>query len=460
VSAPVAAVVGGGITGLVAALDLHRAGVSVVLLEAGPDAGGKILTKTIENVAVEAGADSFLVREPWALELCRSIGLGGDLVRPAVFGGMVWSRGRLHPLPRGVTLGIPTLPVALVRSGLLSRRGALRGATDIFHSAPLRGPDVSIGALVRDRLGDEVLERLVDPLLAGTRAGDPDEMSLAAAAPELDTIARRHRSLILGLRTWGPGEPETPVFMAPVGGMTRLVRALKTELRDAEVRFDAPVGAIARDGRRFRLQTAAGDVAADAVVLAAPAHATARQVEALDPAASGALGSIPYASVAVVALVYPTGAGRPPGAGGLPGGSSGMLVPRVEARTVAACTWYSAKWPASTPADGFVLRAVVGRSGHTAALDLADDDLVAAVHEDLAGMLGLSDPPRSHVVTRWERGLPQYTIGHADRVAGAELSLAQKGPLFLAGAAYRGPGIPDCIKSATEAAASAVSALV
>ena len=449
----VVAVVGGGVTGLVAARELDRAGADVALFEAAPDAGGKIVTKTLENVAVEAGPDSFLVREPWPVELCRSIGLGNDLIQPAVFGGLVWSRGRLHPLPRGLVLGIPTLPVRIARGGLLSMRGSARALGDLFNPKPLTGKDVSIGALVRDRLGDEVLERLVDPLLAGTRAGDADEMSLAAAAPELDAIARRHRSVVLGLRAWKPERPETPVFMAPVGGMARLVHALKTELLGADVRLASPVERVERDGAGFRVVSATGEVRADAVVLTAPAYATAMQVAGLDPGAAEALEAIPYASVAVVALAYPSSAGEPPRKG------SGMLVPRAEARTVAACTWYSTKWPASSLADGFVLRAVVGRSGRHPALDLDDDDLVERVHEDLAGMLRLKEPPRSHLVTRWERALPQYTVGHLDRVTGAELALAQRGPLFLAGAGYRGSGIPDCIRQANEAAAAAVNAL-
>jgi oxygen-dependent protoporphyrinogen oxidase len=453
VSGKIVAVVGGGVTGLTAARELDRAGADVVLLEAAPEAGGKIATKTLENVAVEAGPDSFLVRDPWALDLCRAIGLGNDLVRPAVFGGMVWSRGRLHPLPRGLVLGIPTLPVKMGRTGVMSRRGAIRGLGDLLNSKPLTGKDVSIGSLVRDRLGDEVLERLVDPLLAGTRAGDADEMSLAAAAPELDAVARRHRSLVLGLRAWSPERPATPVFMAPIGGMTRLVQALKTELLHADVRLGSRVDSVARDGSRFVLRTRAEEVRADAVVLTAPAPATARQVADLEPAAAQALGSIGYASVAVVALAYPVAAGPPPQSG------SGMLVPRAEKRTVAACTWYSTKWPASSPADGFLLRAVVGRAGRHPALDLDDDALVAKVHEDLADMLGLSAPPRASLVTRWENALPQYTVGHLDRVTGAELALAQRGPLFLAGAGYRGSGIPDCIRQATEAAAAVASAL-
>jgi protoporphyrinogen/coproporphyrinogen III oxidase len=453
VSGRVVAVVGGGVTGLVAARELDRAGADVVVLEAAERAGGKIETKTLENVAVEGGPDSFLVRDPWALDLCRSIGLGNDLIRPAVFGGMVWSRGRLHSLPRGLVLGIPTLPVNMLRAGLVSRRGALRGMGDLFNSKPLTGKDVSVGALIRHRLGDEVLERVVDPLLAGTRAGDADEMSLAAAAPELDTIARRHRSLVLGLRAWQPNTPKTPVFMAPVGGMARVVHALKTELLHADVRLGSPVDRIERDGAAFRVESTSGEVRADAVVLTAPAYAAATQVAGLDAGAAQALAGIRYASVAVVALAYPSSAGAPPAQG------SGMLVPRVEARTVAACTWYSTKWPASSLPDGFVLRAVVGRSGRHPVLDLDDDDVVADVHEDLARMLGLKEPPRSHLVTRWDDALPQYAVGHLDRVTGAELALAQRGPVFLAGAGYRGSGIPDCIRQATEAAAAAANAL-
>ena len=448
---PTVAVVGAGITGLTAARELDRAGLEVIVIDSAPDAGGKIATATVENVLVERGPDSFLVRDPWALQLCQNIGLGSDLAEPSVFGGTVWSRGRLHALPRGLIGGIPTLPTGFVRSGLLSRRGALRATGDLFNSKPLTGPDVSVGALVRDRLGDEVLERLVDPLLAGTRAGDPDEMSLATAAPELDTIARRHRSLILGVRAWGAGP--APVFMAPIGGMNRIVQALKSELRGTDLRFGEPVETIGKKGREFVLTTPSGEVRVAAAVLAAPAPATARQVAGLEESASNALASIPYASTAVVALVYGRGAGSPPAIG------SGMLVPRAERRTVSACTWYSTKWPASSPPDGFVLRAVVGRSGREEELDLSDDDLVARVHEDLAEMLGLNESPRTSLVTRWDDGIPQYKVGHRDRVTGAELALGRHGPLFLAGAAYRGSGIPDCIKGATDAAASVIETL-
>ena len=233
-------VIGGGISGLTAAFELVRRGVRpVIVLEADERFGGKIRTEMIDGITVDVGPDSFLAREPWGVELCEKIGLAGELRSPAVFGACIWTGGKLKPLPPGFAFGMPASPLSALRAGLLSPLGAARAAADLFLPGPLEGPDVAIGEFVRRRFGSQVLERLVDPLLAGTRAGDPARMSLAVAAPQIDDLARRHRSLILGLRTArrsGALETGPPPFLTVAGGLERLVRRLVERLQpDAEL---------------------------------------------------------------------------------------------------------------------------------------------------------------------------------------------------------------------------------
>ena len=441
------AVVGGGIAGLVAARTLVRARLRVVVFEADARLGGKIRTDRLEGRVAEAGPDSFLVREPDAERLCADLGVG-DLVSPAAFGAHVWWRERLRALPEGYVLGVPASPLAALRSGILSPRGVGRALGDLFMPGPLEGPDISVGALIRRRFGEEVLQRLVDPVLAGTRAGDPDDMSLAAAAPQIDAAARSHRSVLVGLmRAGGSAAARAPRFRAPRAGMGTVVDALSDELAGrADLHLGCAVQAIDRSASGYALRAGTERVLADGVVVAVPAFAAAKLLAPVSRVAARELSGIAYASIALVSLVYP------PGAGTLPPTGSGILVPSSERRLIAGCTWTSRKWHHLAPRDGALsLRCFVGRAGNHPGLELDDHQLVRSADGELRAALRLRAGPRASSVVRWRDAIPQYSVGHNARVDRVERALGDQ-PLALAGAAYRGSGLPECIRQGEAAA--------
>lgn len=446
--APRVAIIGGGITGLVAALRLSQQKAEVVLVEAGDRLGGKIQTRRLAGATIELGADAFLPRDERPLQLCREVGLEHELTEPADFGAWIFHGERLHRMPAGTLLGAPTSLAPVATTSLLSWRGKARAALDLAGTGPLRGPDVSVASLIRSRLGAEVLERMVDPLLAGTRAGDVSEMSLAAAIPPIDQAARAHGSLIRGLRQ-ATSTGSRPSFHAPRDGMSRLVEGLEAKLQTVEILKRRRVQQVARDGSGFRLEVDGGPVQADAVLITAPSYAAADLVRDIAPDAAQELVAIPHASAAVVNLSFG------PDQVALPPGGSGVLVPSSERMTLSGCTWFSKKWPAHAAPNGAItVRCFVGRSNRDPALELDDDDLVGVVATELARVIEVSAEPIDHHVHRWERGLPQYKVGHLERVGRIETLLAGTGPLAVAGASYRGSGIPDCIAQAETASAS------
>jgi oxygen-dependent protoporphyrinogen oxidase len=426
--------------------------VDVTLLEAGAGVGGKINTVSLEGARVELGPDSFLPRDDRPLRLCRDIGLADELVEPNDFGGWLYRDGSLTRLPSGTVLGFPASFGSLATTRVLSPSGRVRAAGEVFNRRPLSGPDVSVGAFTRARFGHEVLERLVDPLLAGTRAGDVDEMSLAAAIPPVDAVARSHRSVFLGLRrARKAARSDRPRFFAPRGGMHRLVEALEDAMPAVQVHRDAPVGSIEiDDGGGFALSTSEGSLAADGVIVTAPAHAAGAMLRPLSSVAAKELKSIDHAPSSVINLLFPDGSAR------LPDGGSGVLIPTSERMVLSGCTWFSRKWPHLQAGDGRItIRCFVGRGPRDGALDLSDRDLTDAVVRELGTILRLDAAPTATTVTRWEAGLPRYTVGHLERVARIEEELTAFPRLRVAGASLRGSGIPDCIVQA-EAAAAAI----
>lgn len=441
--------IGGGITGLVAArsLRMERPDVQVVVLERDDRLGGKILTQEIAGVPVEAGADWFITRQPAALELCRELGLGDELVPPKRSGAYVWMRKKLRKLPPGLVRGLPLHPSVALRAGLLSPAGALRVATEALNKRPLTGPDVSVGEFVRTRFGDEVMEQLVDPMLAASRSGRADEMSLAAAAPEIDSIARSNPSVLRGLRglrrAAGGPPPSTP-FLGVRGGMTRLIDTLAGNLQGAEVRTGTSVDSIQRRGEGWIVRTADEEIGASAVIAAVPAFAAADLLQHAGDGLATDLRAIRYAAALVATLVYPPGAGPPPAEG------SGLLVPTRERRLLTAAAWFSEKWEHARPADGsLVLRCFVGKPE---AADMSDEDLERALAGEARTMLGLGGPPVESRITRWSAALPVYRVGHLQLVDRIESQLAELPGLVLAGAGYRGSGLPDCIAQGQRAA--------
>jgi oxygen-dependent protoporphyrinogen oxidase len=457
-------IIGAGIAGLAAAHQLHRTGHAVTIVEADPQPGGKLRTSKFAGRMVDESADAFLLRVPWALDLCRDLGLDAELVHPASRNAYIFSRGELRPLPPQV-MGVPTDVEAVARGGILSPAGLERLRQDLRRpSGPLTGPDTAIGAAIEVRLGGEALDRLVDPLVGGINAGDTRRLSLAAVVPQIDAIARDtdHASLVEAAaaaqrRAAGqPGaDPTRPIFAAHPSGMARLVEALVDAMpgatwhRGRRAVALEPLGPVGGPGR-WRTHLDDGGTVDGGVVLALPAFAAAPLLAPHAAAAAAVLDSIEHASVALVALaVRPDDVRRP-----LDG--SGFLVPRIEDALLTACSWASAKWShlGAESGDGtVVLRASAGRAGDGRALDLDDADLVERLVDDLGRTMGLSGAPTEVRVNRWIDSFPQYAPGHLDRVADLVRSLAVQAPgLALAGAALNGVGIPACIRSGIEAA--------
>jgi protoporphyrinogen/coproporphyrinogen III oxidase len=436
-------VVGAGVTGLTAAYRLTQVGHDVTVLEASDTLGGKLRTTPFAGApAVDEGADVFLARVPWATELCEELGLGDDLISPAASSASVWWNGRMHPIPTGLVLGVPAGLAGLARSQLLSPRGKITAALE-----PLRRPQEahdSVGSLIRARFGDEVLERLVDPLLGGINAGDCDQLSLAASAPQLETAAKEHRSLLLGLRR---NRPKTtgPIFSAPRQGMAAIPRALASHLHD--VRLSTPARSLTRDNGRWRIVTDTDSIWADGVLLAVPAFVAADLLADISPAAVMGLRGIDHASVVMVTLAFPSAA-----FGQMPEGA-GYLVPKPQQRSVTAVSVGTAKWPAWRVGDQVILRVSVGRYG-TEAVTIGDDStLLERALNDIRPALALRTDPTAHRITRWDRAFPQYRPGHLGHILTIKKTLASDVQrLYVAGAGYDGIGVPACIRQGNQVA--------
>jgi oxygen-dependent protoporphyrinogen oxidase len=467
-SLPHVVVVGGGIAGLAAAARLSGADGSprsarVTLLEAGDRLGGKLRTGELAGIQVDLGAESMLARRPEAVALARAVGLGDALQPPATAKAAIWTRGALRPMPTGHVMGVPGDLDALAASGVVSPEGLARISEDLDPDRPASdvGDDVAVGAYIAERLGREVVDRLVEPLLGGVYAGHADQLSLRAAVPQLLATARGGGSLVQGVRALqaanraNPANP-APVFQGIDGGIGRLPLAVADACRAAgvELRLGAEVRALRRTADGWQVRAGEELLAADAVVLAVPAPAAARLLADEAPAASAELAAVEYAGMALVTLAFHRSE-----LGGLTG--SGFLVPPVDGRSIKASTFSSNKWRwlAEAAPDTFVLRTSVGRHHEEQDLDRDDADLVARSLRDLAEAAGITAVPFASTVTRWRAGLPQYPVGHLDRVDRIEKEVAALPGLALCGAAYQGVGIPACIAGAWRAATLVQGAL-
>ncbi|HEX2042976.1 MAG TPA: protoporphyrinogen oxidase [Acidimicrobiales bacterium] len=458
------AVLGGGITGLATAWYLSAAAgpapPRVTLLEASGRLGGKIRTEELAGLPVEAGPDTFLGRVPWARDLCRELGMEDELVSPATSKAWIWRAGRLRPLPPGTVLGVPVSPRALLAGPHLSAAGAARAALDLVLPKRPLPPDPSVADVVEGRMGREVVDRLVDPLVGGIHAGHADRLSARSAAAPLADAAHRHRSLILGLRSGrksAPNEGEGPMFLGVSGGLGRLVERLASALDGTEVRLGTAAGPLAAGtGGRWLVRCEPGPpVEADVVVLTLPAGPAAAALAPVAPSAARQLERIRYASVVVATMGY-----RPAAVPSALDGS-GFLVPRTEGRLITACTWSTSKWPELARSGLVLLRASAGRDGDDRALGMDDDELVRALHEELVAMVAIHELPVTSRVDRWPASFPQYERGHDDRVRTIDAALAAEAPgVVVAGAAYRGLGIAACVQQARTAAERALGGIM
>lgn len=419
----------------------------MTVLEGSARVGGILHTSEVGGIQVDAGADAFLARVPEAERLAREVGLGASLVSPATGTAHIWVGGRMRALPPGTILGVPGSLRSVVSSGVLSWRGLLRAAGDlVLPRTPVLG-DVAVGDLVGRRLGREVVERLVDPLLGGVYAGRADDLSLESTVPQLNRGARTHRSLMRAVRARPSESPSTegPVFQSLDGGLGRLPEAVARGLGDGVVRLSSRAALIERVGSAWRITLVGGRaLVVDAVVVATPAPIAATLLRYAAPALSGELSAIATASVVIVTFAFPRDA-----LAGAPAGS-GFLVPATEGRLMKACTFSSAKWAHLDAGEVAIVRCSVGRAGEPAPDD--DDVIVTRLLDELRMSVGVTASPVDVRVTRWTDALPQYAVGHRDRVSRIETALAQLPGLALAGSAYDGVGVPACIRSGDAAA--------
>ncbi|MFD3722551.1 protoporphyrinogen oxidase [Streptomyces sp. NPDC058674] len=457
-------VIGGGIAGLAAAHRLLTDGVRVTLLEAGSRLGGKLRAGELAGAPVDLGAESVLARRPEALDLARAVGLGDALRSPATATAHLWTRGALRPMPRGHVMGVPGDLGPLAASGVLSPEGLARiGAEHALPPAEI-GEDVAVGAYVAARMGREVVDRLVEPLLGGVYAGDAYRISMRAAVPQLFEAARTHALLGDGVRELQRRAAEQPQAAGPVfagidGGIGRLPPAVAEACRAAGARIllDTPARELTRTPGGWRVLAGDEAVEADGVVLATPAGPAARLLAGHAPAAAAELRGVEYASMALVTLAFRRCDLPAPVT---EGGASGFLVPPVDGRTIKASTFSSNKWAWAGADPGlFLLRTSVGRHGDEKDLDREDADLVGVSLTDLGAAVGLTARPVASTVTRWDGGLPQYPVGHLDRVARIRDAVAALPGLAVCGALYDGVGIPACVASAHRAADEVTAAI-
>ena len=456
-------VIGGGIAGLAAAHRLLDRGVSVTVLEASERVGGKLLPGEIAGARVDLGAESMLARRPEAVALAREVGLDDRLQPPATSTASIWTRGALRPFPKGHVMGVPGNASAL--SGVLSDEGLARIERDADLPRTEVGDDVAVGEFVAARLGREVVDRLVEPLLGGVYAGDAYRISMRSAVPQLFEVAKKQASLTEGVRGIQARLAAAPqqtgsVFMGIQGGVGQLPLAVAESVRarGGEIVTGAPVSELRRvagtAGASAAWRVVAGERVydADGVVVAVPTPVAAGLLRAEAPAAAAELSGVEYASMALITLAYRRADVS------LPEGS-GFLVPPVDGRTIKASTFASQKWGwiAEENPDLLVLRTSVGRYAETEILQRPDADLVEVSRHDLKEATGLTEAPVETRVTRWDDGLPQYPVGHHARVDRIREHIAKLPGLAVCGAAYDGVGIPACIASAY-AAVDALSA--
>ncbi|MGZ4436807.1 MAG: protoporphyrinogen oxidase [Nocardioidaceae bacterium] len=463
--APRVVVVGGGVAGLAAAAAVRRTApeVDVLVLEAGDAVGGKLALGEVAGVQVDVGAEAMLNRRPEAVGLAREAGLGEDLVHPATIAANLWTRGSMRPMPRTL-MGVPTDARALADSGVISRAGLARVAMDaVLPATEIGDTDVSVGWLIEERFGREVVDRLVEPLLGGVYAGHAREISARAAVPQVVALLDRDKSMMRAAAAATAQTSDVPVFAGLVGGVGRLPQAV-VDAFGIPVRTRATVRDLARaGGGGWNLvvgPTADAEILhADAVVLATPARATGRLLADVVPDAALELARIEYASMAIVTLAF-RARDFPDTVG------SGFLVPPVDKRRVKAATFSFAKWDwvreAGRGADGedlLVMRCSIGRHREEEVLQVDDDRLVTLALEDLADAIGACVRPVDAHVQRWGGALPQYAVGHVERVRRVRAAVAGQPGLAVCGAAYDGLGIPACIASAELAATQVLAAL-
>jgi oxygen-dependent protoporphyrinogen oxidase len=456
------AIVGGGISALACAVDLKEKGFDFTVFEKEDSAVGKLFTEKIGSLTIEGGPDSYLPEKVWSVQLIKKVGLAGEMLcsNDESKGTFIYSGGRLHPLPEGVMLMVPTMIMPLLKSHLISWPGKIRMGMELFVPPRKDRKDESLAEFVTRRLGRECLEKIAEPLVAGIHTSNPDNMSVLATFPRFVEMERRSGSLIKGMVAamkkmppQNPSGPKMTYFMSLKGGMQELVRGCVSFIGEERVKTGTAVVSVVKQDSRYRLAFGNGSTADfDAVVLATPSYVTKDILKSADEELCGRLSAIEWSSSATISLAFRKDDIKK----SLPG--FGFIVPHVENRRINACTWSSVKWSHRAPEDTLLIRSFVGGGHHEELVSLGDTELVNIVLEELREIIGLTAEPVFSKVYRWFKGMPKYTVGHLERIAAIDEKLKEHKGLFLIGCSYRGIGMGDCVKSGFDAAA-AISAL-
>jgi len=452
------AVIGGGITGLSTAYRLkklahqHPSQLHCTVFERDNRFGGKVRTHREQGFIMEDGPDSILARKPAGVGLIRDLGLESELVGtlPEAQKTYILYRDRLHSIPPGTNMGIPMKIGPFATTSLLSPLGKARALLDLVISRSRNRIDMSLGYFLRRRLGNQLVDNIVEPLLGGIYAGSVDELSLMATFPQFRTMEEKHRSLILGSmaqrrNATTSAQTGRSAFVTLKSGLQTIVERLYDELHEwADLRSQTEVTRIrpaGNDGYIITYHDTDGDheLTVDAIVMTVPAFVAGKLLAPIVPEAKK-FSKIPYVSTATVLLAYHKDS--------LPNtlDGAGFVIPRKEGRAITACTWTSVKWPHTTPEGYSLVRCYVGRSGQQQGLDQTDEEIVETVKNELKDILGVTVTPWFTRVSRWDSAMAQYVVNHNTAVADIEAALATHTPgIFVAGAAYRGVGVPDCI---------------
>lgn len=450
------AIVGSGVSACACAVRLKQKGIEFTILEKENVPGGKLVTDRVGDLVVEGGPDSFLPEKHWTLDLIREVGLSDQLLptNEEHKGTYIYSRGRLHRLPEGVMLMVPTMITPLMRSRLISWPGKIRMGMELFVPKKKSVDDESLARFVSRRLGRECLERIAEPLVAGIHTSNPDNMSVRATFPRFLDMEQKSGSLIRGMvramkKNASPGKGSgsgMTYFMSLKGGMQDLMSTCFRFVGADNIATGSAVRSITRTAGGYAVTIGSEQAVFDAVVLTAPSYSAADMVKAMDPYLAGRLSSIEWSSTATISLAFR----KEDLPSNLPG--FGFLVPRVEKRRISAATWSSVKWSFRAPPDRVLVRCFVG-GGHDEELVFYEEaDLVRIVREELESISGIRANPVASRIYRWEKSMPRYTVGHLDLVASIDEALSACPGLFLIGSSYRGIGIGDCVKSGFDAA--------
>jgi len=458
------AIVGGGISALACAVNLKEKGLDFTLFEKEDSAGGKIYTEKIGSLTIEGGPDSYLPEKFWSVQLINKVGLTAEMLcsNDEFKGTFIYSEGKLHPLPEGVMLMVPTMIMPLAKSALISWPGKIRMGMELFVTPRKSQKDESLADFVTRRLGRECLEKIAEPLVAGIHTSNPDNMSVHATFPRFVDMENKSGSLIKGMieamKSIPPSNPAGPTkmtyFMSLKEGMQELVSACLTYIGAEHVKTEMPVVSVVKQGFLYHLTFSDGSTADfDAVVLATPSYVTSDILNSVDENLCSMLSAIEWSSSATVSVAFRKDELKMP----LPG--FGFIVPRVENRRINACTWSSVKWSHRAPPDTVLIRSFVGGGHHEELVACNDDELLRIVREELRVMIGINADPSFFKIYRWFKGMPKYTVGHLERIAAIEQKLKEFRGLFVIGCSYRGIGIGDCVKSGFDAA-TAISELI